>query len=74
MRSNKLAIETLFNAINDKVEKNWDDGTYVTHDIAILIESAIQSGLMDENQGIQLFHEAKAGYQLTWSFLRDIGL
>ena len=74
MKSNKLAIETLFNAINDKVEKNWEDGTFVGHDIAVLIKLAIQSGLMDENQGVQLFHEADAGYKLTWSFLRDIGL
>lgn len=27
MRNKELAIETLFNAINEKVKKNWDDGT-----------------------------------------------
>lgn len=71
---NTLAIETLFHAINEKVEKNWDDGTFVAHDIAVLIKLAIQSGLMDENQGVQLFHEANAGYQLTWSFISDLGI
>ena len=71
---NTLAIETLLNAINDKVKKNWDDGTFVAHDIAVLIKLAIQCGLMDESQGVQLFHEANAGYLLTWSFLSDLGL
>lgn len=74
MKSKDLAIETLFNAINEKVKKNWDDGTFVEHDIAVLITLAIRCGLIDESQGVQMFHEANAGYQLTNTFLRDIGL
>lgn len=40
MKNKDLAIETLFNAINDKVKENWDVGTNVTHDIAVLVTLA----------------------------------
>lgn len=74
MKNKDLAIETLFNAINDKVKENWDAGTNVTHDIAVLVTLAKNCGLIDVRQCFQLFHEADAGYQLTNLFLRDIGL
>lgn len=74
MKNKDLAIETLFNAINDKVKENWNAGTNVTHDIAVLVTFAKNCGLIDEWQCSQLFHEADAGYQLTISFIRDIGL
>lgn len=74
MKKQDLAIETLFNAINDKVKENWECGANVTHDIAVLVTLAKNCGLIDGQQCFQLFHEADAGYQLTNSFLRDIGL
>lgn len=74
MENKDLAIETLFNAINDKVKENWNVGTNVTHDIAVLVTLAKNCGLIDGWKCSQLFHEADAGYQLTNSFLRDIGL
>lgn len=61
-------------AINDKVKQNWNDGTNVSHDIATIINLVKVSGCIDDWQAKQLFHEANARYQLTWSFLRDIGL
>lgn len=74
MKNKELAIETLFNAINDKVKENWNDGTCVRHDIAVLVILAKNCGLIDETQAFQLFHEADAGYLLTNTFLRDINL
>ena len=62
MKNKDLAIETLFNAINEKVRENWDKGTFVEHDIAILLTLAEHCGLIDDRQAIQLFHEANAGY------------
>lgn len=74
MKNKDLAIETLFNAINDKVKENWYEGTNVSHDIAVLVTLAKNCGLVDEWQCFQLFHEADAGYQLTNTFLKHIGL
>ena len=68
------ALDLLKDAINDKVKQNWDDGTNVTHDIAVLVRLANYCGLIDYCQAKQLFHEANAGYQLTYSFLFDLGL
>ena len=67
-------LETLVDAINEKVKQNWNDGTNVTHDIATIINLVKASGYIDEWQASQLFHEANSGYQLTCSFLFDLGL
>ena len=67
-------LEIMVNAINEKVKQNWNDGTNVTHDIATIINLVKASGYIDDRQAKQLFHEADAGYQLTYSFLFDLGL
>ena len=67
-------LEKMFDAINDKVKQNWDDGTNVTHDIATIINIVKASGCIDDWQAKQLFHEATSGYQLTYSFLIDLGI
>lgn len=67
-------LEIMVKAINEKVEQNWNDGTNVTHDIATVINLVKASGYIDEWQAKQLFHEADNGYQLTYSFLFDLGL
>lgn len=67
-------LEIMVKAINEKVKQNWNDGTNVTHDIATIINLVEASGYIDDWQAKQLFHEADSGYQLTNSFLRDIGL
>lgn len=74
MKNKELAIETLFNAINDKVKDNWNKGTNVRHDIAVLVTMARYCGLIDETQALQLFRESDAGYLLTNTFLSHIGL
>jgi hypothetical protein len=67
-------LEKMIDAINEKVKQNWNDVTNVTHDIASVINLVKASGCIDEWQAKQLFHEADAGYQLTYSFLFEIGL
>lgn len=67
-------LEIMVNAINEKVKQNWNDGTNVTHDIATIINLVKASGYIDDWQAKQLFHEADSGYQLTYSFLFDLGL
>lgn len=66
------ALDVLKDSINDKVKKNWNDGTYVTHDIAALVKLAKECGLIDDWQANQLFQEANNGYLLTCSFLEAI--
>lgn len=68
------ALDLLKDSINDKVKQNWNDGTNVTHDIAVLIRLAKECGLIEEWQAKQLFNEANSGYLLTCSFLFDLGL
>ena len=68
------ALDLLKDAINEKVKQNWYDGTNVTHDIAVLVRLAKECGLIDEWQAKQLFNEANSGYQLTCTFLFDLGL
>ena len=67
-------LEIMVKAINEKVKQNWNDGTDVTHDIATIINLVKASGYIEDWQAKQLFHEADAGYQLTYSFLFDLGL
>ena len=67
-------IEKMFDAINDKVKQNWNDGTNVTHDIATIINLVKLAGCIDDFQANQLFHEANNGYLLTCSFLETIGV
>ena len=66
------ALETLVDAINEKVKQNWNDGTNVTHDIAVLVRLSKECGLIDDFQMRCIFHEADAGYELTYSFLLRI--
>lgn len=68
------ALDLLKDSINDKVKQNWNDGTNVTHDIAVLVRLANECGLIEEWQAKQLFHEADSGYLLTCSFLFELGL
>lgn len=68
------ALDLLKDSINEKVKQNWDDGTNVTHDIAVLIRLAKDCGLIEYWQAKQLFHEANSGYLLTCSFLFELGL
>ena len=68
------ALDLLKDAINDKVEQNWNDGTNVTNDIAALVRLAKECGLIDDWQAKQLFHEAHSGYQITCSLLFELGL
>ena len=68
------ALDLLKDAINDKVKQNWNDGTNVRHDIAVLVILAKECGLIDDWQAKQLFNEANNGYLLTCSFLFDLGL
>lgn len=70
----KQVLEIMVKSINEKVKQNWNDGTNVTHDIATIINLVEASGYIDEWQAEQLFHEAYSGYQLTYSFLFDLGL
>ena len=72
--SRTQVLELMVQSINDKVKQNWNDGTNVNHDIATIINLVKASGLIDEQQAKQLFHEAASGYQLTYSFLFDLGL
>lgn len=67
-------LEIMVKAINEKVKQNWNDGTNVTNDIATIIKLVEASGYIDEWQAKQMFHEADAGYQLTYSFLFHLGL
>lgn len=67
-------LEKMVDSINDKVKKNWNDGTNVTHDIATIINIVQASGCIDDWQAKQLFHEANNGYLLTCSFLIDLGI
>ena len=67
-------LELMVQSINDKVKQNWNDGTNVTHDIATIINLVKASGYINDCQAKQLFHEAVSGYQLTYSFLFDLGL
>ena len=67
-------LELVVQSINDKVKQNWNDGTNVTHDIATIVNLVKLSGCIDDWQAKQLFHEAASGYQLTYSFLFDLGL
>ena len=67
-------LEKMFDAINDKVKQNWNDGTNVTHDIATIINLVELSGCIDEWQANQLFQEANNGYLLTYSFLIAINV
>ena len=69
-----MVLEKMFDAINDKVKQNWNDGTNVTHDIATIINLVKLSGCIDEWQANQLFHEANNGYLLTYSFLNAINV
>ena len=73
MNRNKV-LEKMVDSINDKVKQNWNDGTNVSHDIATIINLVKLSGLIDDWQAKQLFHEANSGYLLTCSFLVDLGL
>lgn len=67
-------LEIMVNAINEKVEQNWNDGTNVSNDIATIINLVKASGYIDDWQAKQLFYEADSGYQLTYSFLFELGL
>ena len=67
-------LEIMLKAINEKVKRNWNDGTNVTNDIATIINLVKASGYIDDWQAKQLFHEADSGYQLTYSFLFELGL
>jgi hypothetical protein len=67
-------LEIMVKAINEKVKQNWSDGTNVSHDIATIINLVKASGHIDDWQANQLFHEGDGGYQLTYSFLFDLGL
>lgn len=67
-------LELMIKYINEKVKQNWDDDTNVTHDIATIITLVKVLGYIDEFQVSQLFNEANSGYQLTCSFLLDLGL
>lgn len=67
-------LEIMMKAINEKVKQNWNDGTDVSHDIATIINLVKACGYIEDWQVKQLFHEADAGYQLTYSFLFDLGL
>lgn len=68
------ALDLLKDSINEKVKQNWNDGTNVTHDIALLVRLANVCGLIDYSQAKQLFHEANSGYLLTNTLLFDLGL
>ena len=72
--SRTQVLELMVQSINDKVKQNWNDGTNVTHDIATIVNLVKLSGWIDDWQAKQLFHEAVSGYQLTYSFLFDLGL
>lgn len=72
--SRTQVLETMVKAINEKVKQNWNEGTDVSHDIATIINLVKASGYIDVWQANQLFHEADSGYQLTYSFLFDLGL
>lgn len=72
--SRTQVLEKMVDAINEKVKQNWNDGINVTHDIATIINLVKASGLINEWQAKQLFHEADAVYQLTYSFLFGLGL
>ena len=72
--SRTQVLEKMVEVINEKVKQNWNDGTNVTHDIATIVKLVQASGWIDEWQAKQIFHEAVAGYQLTYSFMRDLGL
>lgn len=67
-------LEIMVKGINEKVKQNWNDGTDVSHDIATIINLVKASGYIEDWQAKQLFYEADAGYQLTYSFLFDLGL
>jgi hypothetical protein len=67
-------LEIMMKAINEKVEQNWNDGTNVSHDIATIINLVKASGYIEDWQAEQLFNEVYAGYQLTYSFLFELGL
>jgi hypothetical protein len=67
-------LEIMMKAINEKVEQNWNDGTNVSHDIATIINLVKASGYIEGWQAEQLFNEVYAGYQLTYSFLFELGL
>ena len=73
MRKDQV-LEIMVKAINEKVKQNWNDGSDVTHEIATIINLVKASGYIEDWQANQLFHEADAGYQLTYSFLFDLGL
>ena len=72
--SRTQVLEKMVDSINDKVKQNWNDGTNVSHDIATIINLVKLSGLIEEWQAKQLFHEANSGNLLTCSFLFDLGL
>lgn len=72
--SRTQVLELMVDSINEKVKQNWVDGTNVSHDIATIINLVKASGWINDWQAKQLFHEADSGYQLTYTFLLDIGL
>ena len=72
--SRTQVLEKMVEAINEKVKQNWNNGTNVTHDIATIVNLVQASGWINDWQAKQIFHEADSGYQLTYSFMRDLGL
>ena len=71
--SRTKALDVLKDSINEKVKSNWDSGEQIMHDVSNLLQLAKECGLINDTQQAQIYREVNSGYELTCSFLVDIG-
>lgn len=64
-------LEMIKSYCNKCIESNWKKAESLSPALN-LINECFKSDLLNENQAMALWHEVKAGYQLTRSFMEEV--